>query len=190
MNSIILQEFIEHINTSQKTMEIIAHNIEIAAKTCIKSLRNDGKILILGNGGSAADAQHIAAELVGRYKTERKGLAAIALTTDTSAITSISNDYGYTNVFERQIQALANERDVVIGISTGGTSKNVINALNLANKIGCKVIGFSGKDGGDLNSICNINLVVPSNDTARIQEMHIFIGHTICHLIDQEFTDN
>ena len=145
--------------------------------------------MILGNGGSAADAQHIAAELVGRYKTERKGLAAIALTTDTSTITSISNDFGYENVFERQIQALAKERDVVIGISTGGTSKNVINALSLASSIGCKVIGLSGKNGGEMNTICDTNIVVPSQDTPRIQEMHIFIGHTICHLIDQEFTN-
>ena len=102
---------------------------------------------------------------------------------------SYSNDYGYENVFERQIQALANEKDVVIGISTGGTSKNVINALRFANTFGCKVIGFSGKDGGDMNAICDVNIVVPSEDTPRIQEMHIFIGHTICHLIDQEFTN-
>jgi D-sedoheptulose 7-phosphate isomerase len=189
MNSIIQQEFLEHINTGQKAMESISNNIEIAAITCINSLKNDGKILILGNGGSAADAQHIAAELVGRYKTERKGLAAIALTTDTSTITSISNDFGYENVFKRQIQALANERDVVIGISTGGTSKNVINALSLASSIGCKVIGLSGKNGGEMNTICDTNIVVPSQDTPRIQEMHIFIGHTICHLIDQEFTN-
>jgi len=191
MNSIIHQEFLEHINTGQKAMESISKDIEIAIAsiTCINSLKNNGKILILGNGGSAADAQHIAAELVGRYKTERRGLAAIALTTDTSIITSISNDYGYDSVFERQIQALANERDVVIGISTGGTSKNVINALSFASKLGCKIIGLSGKDGGDMNKICDINIVVPSQDTPRIQEMHIFIGHTICHLIDKEFTN-
>jgi len=127
--------------------------------------------------------------LVGRYKTERRGLAAIALTTDTSIITAISNDYGYENVFKRQIQALANEKDVVIGISTGGASKNVVNALSLASELGCKIIGFSGRDGGDMNKICDVNIVVPSQDTPRIQEMHIFIGHTICHLIDEEFTN-
>ena len=188
MTSIINKEFIEHINTAKKTMEGLSQDIETATRICIKSLKNEGKILILGNGGSAADAQHIAAELVGRYKTERKGLAAIALTTDSSTITSISNDYGYVNVFKRQIEALANKRDVVIGISTGGTSKNVTNALRLSKSIGCKVIGLSGKDGGEMNTICDINIVVPSEDTPRIQEMHIFIGHTICHLIDQEFT--
>jgi D-sedoheptulose 7-phosphate isomerase len=116
-------------------------------------------------------------------------LAAIALTTDTSTITSISNDYGYEKVFSRQIEALAKPGDVVIGISTGGTSKNVINALIKANQQKCTTIGLSGRDGGDFNHLCNVNLVVPSNDTARIQEMHIFIGHTICHLIDQEFTN-
>ena len=187
MNSIIHQEFLEHINTGQKAMKSISKDIEIAAITCIDTLKNDGKILILGNGGSAADAQHIAAELVGRYKNERKGLAAIALTTDTSIITSISNDYGYENVFERQIQALANEKDVVIGISTGGTSKNVINALSLASSLGCKIIGLSGKNGGEMNTICDVNIVVPSEDTPRIQEIHILIGHIICHLIDQAF---
>ena len=189
MNLIIQEEFKNHIKTSQKSMENLAKDIEIAAKICIKALNNNGKIIIFGNGGSAADSQHIAAELVGRYKTDRKGLAAIALSTDTSAITSISNDFGYDNVFERQIEALANERDVVIGISTGGTSKNIINAIELSNDIGCSIIGFSGKDGGEMNNICDVNIVVPSDDTPRIQEMHILIGHTICHLIDKEFTN-
>ena len=142
----------------------------------------------MGNGGSAADAQHIAAELVGRYKAERRGLSAIALTTDTSAITSIENDYGFSHVFERQIEALAHKDDVAIGISTGGTSLNVVNALVTANALGCKTIGLSGKDGGDFNSICDVNLLVNANDTARIQEMHILIGHTICHLIELEFS--
>ena len=187
MISTIQKEFINHIQTSQKSMENLSAVIEIAANKCITSLNSNGKILIFGNGGSAADAQHIAAELVGRYKTERKGLAAIALTTDTSIITSISNDYGYENIFKRQIQAIASEKDVVIGISTGGTSNNVITALKYAKKLKCEVIGFSGKDGGAMNDICDVNIVVPSNDTPRIQEMHILIGHTLCHLIDQNF---
>ena len=166
-------------------MESIGDSLEIAAKLCIESLQNGGKILIFGNGGSAADAQHIAAELVGRYKAERKGLAAIALTTDTSVLTSIGNDYGYERVFDRQVEALANEGDVVIGISTSGSSTNVINALKLANDSGCKTIGLSGRGGGDMNEVCDINLVVPAEDTPRIQEMHIVIGHTICHLIER-----
>jgi D-sedoheptulose 7-phosphate isomerase len=188
MRSIIEFEFNEHLKTSKATMESIGDSLEIAAKLCIESLQSGGKILIFGNGGSAADAQHIAAELVGRYKAERKGLAAIALTTDTSVITSIGNDYGYERVFDRQVEALANKGDAVIGISTGGNSANVISALKLANDLGCKTIGFSGRDGGEMNKICNINLVVPAEDTPRIQEMHIVIGHTICHLIDQEFS--
>ena len=186
MQSIIKHEFSEHIKASQNTLDSIADQIETASKICINSLKNGGKILIMGNGGSAADAQHIAAELVGRYKTERKGLPAIALTTDSSAITSIANDYGFLHVFDRQVEALAHKDDVVIGISTGGTSPNVVNALTAANKLDCKTIGLSGKDGGDFNALCDINLVVNSNDTPRIQEMHILIGHTICHLIEQE----
>jgi D-sedoheptulose 7-phosphate isomerase len=186
MQSIIKYEFSEHIKTSQNTMNSISSQIETAVKICVKSLNKNGKIFFMGNGGSAADAQHIAAELVGRYKTERKGLSAIALTTDTSAITSIANDFGFLHVFERQVEALANKDDVVVGISTGGNSINVINALATANDLGCKTIGFSGKDGGEFNALCDVNLLVKSYDTPRIQEMHILIGHTICHLIELE----
>ncbi len=189
MRSIIEFEFSEHLKTSQATLKYIAGPLEIAANLCIESLQNGGKILIFGNGGSAADAQHIAAELVGRYKVERKGLAAIALTTDTSALTSIGNDYGYNHVFDRQVEALANKGDVVIGISTGGSSTNVISGLKTAKELGCKLIGFSGRDGGEMNTVCDVNLVVPAEDTPRIQEMHIVIGHTICHLIDLAFKD-
>ena len=152
----------------------------------MNALSKGNKILLCGNGGSAADAQHIAAELVGRYKTERRGLPAIALTTDTSTITSIANDFGYSKIFERQVEAIANKGDVLIGISTGGTSLNVINALKIAKNLECKTIGLSGKGGGNFNDICDINIIVPSDDTARIQEMHILIGHTICHFIDQK----
>jgi len=189
MNATIQEEFQNHIKTSQKSMENLSGDIEIAAKICIEALKKNGKIILFGNGGSAADAQHIAAELVGRYMTERQGLAAIALTTDTSILTSIGNDYGYEEIFSRQIEALAKPEDVVVAISTSGTSKNVINAIKLANSTGCNIIGFSGKDGGNMNRICDVNIVVPSNDTARIQEMHILIGHTLCHLIDYELTN-
>ena len=189
MQSIIKFEFEEHLKTSQATFESIGHSVEVAAKLCLDCLKNGNKILLFGNGGSAADAQHIAAELVGRYKTERKSLAAIALTTDTSAITAISNDYGYACVFDRQVEALANTGDVAIGISTGGSSANVASALKLAKDLDCKTIGFSGRGGGEMNELCDINIVVPSQDTARIQEMHIVIGHTICHLIDLAFSE-
>ena len=187
MQSIIKNEFNEHIEISKKTMEASISNIEVAANICINSLKNGNKILIFGNGGSAADAQHIAAEIIGRYKTERKGLAAIALTTDSSVLTSISNDFGYQEIFKRQIEALARPGDTLIGISTGGSSKNVVNALKIAKNMQCKAIGLSGKDGGEFNTICNVNIVAKSQDTARVQEMHILIGHTICHLIDHAF---
>jgi D-sedoheptulose 7-phosphate isomerase len=187
MKKIIEFEFNEHLKTTKATMDCIYESVESAAQICIDALKNSRKILIFGNGGSAADAQHIAAELVGRYKVERKGLPAIALTTDSSALTCISNDYGYEQVFSRQVEALANTGDVVIGISTGGTSTNAISALDIAKNIGCKAIGFSGRGGGEMNALCDVNLVVPSDDTPRIQEMHILIGHTICQLIDNEF---
>ena len=189
MQSIIKNEFNEHIATSKKTLEASISKIEIAANMCINSLKNRNKILIFGNGGSAADAQHIAAEIIGRYKTDRKGLAAIALTTDSSALTAISNDFGYEEVFKRQVEALALPGDTLIGISTGGSSKNVINALKLAKNMQCKTIGLSGKDGGEFNTICDINIIAKAQDTARIQEMHILIGHTICHLIDHAFIE-
>ena len=188
MKDIILNEFNEHTKTANllhKLTDVLA----CSAQLCIDCLKSGGKILIFGNGGSAADAQHIAAELVGRYKTNRKGLPAIALTTDTSALTSIGNDFGYEHIFERQVEALANKGDVAIGISTSGNSINVINALKVASKLNCNTIGLSGHNGGEMNKICNINLSVPSEDTPRIQEMHIVIGHTICHLIDCELTN-
>lgn len=185
MQSIIESEFNAHLKTAQATMRVISAQLEIAVNLCTNSLNNGGKILIFGNGGSAADAQHIAAELVGRYKIERQGLPAIALTTDTSALTSIGNDYGYEFIFSRQVEALANKDDVVIGISTSGSSINIINGLDTAKNLGCQLIGFSGRQGGKMNDLCDINLVIPSEDTPRIQEMHIVIGHTLCHLIEQ-----
>ena len=180
MNNIIKNEFNEHLKAAN-LLHHLTEDVAKSAKLCIDCLKNGGKILICGNGGSAADAQHIAAELVGRYKTNRKSLFAIALTTDSSVITSISND------FDRQVEAIAKKGDVLIGISTSGRSANVISALKLASKLKCKTIGFSGNDGGEMNKICNINIIAPSEDTPRIQELHIIIGHTICHLIDDEF---
>tara|TARA_B100000795_G_scaffold256908_1_gene229708 strand:+ start:3355 stop:3921 length:567 start_codon:yes stop_codon:yes gene_type:complete len=188
MKDIIKNEFNEHIKAAN-LLHDLTDDVAASAQLCIDCLKNGGKILLFGNGGSAADAQHIAAELVGRYKTDRKGLSAVALTTDTSSLTSIANDFGYKHIFNRQIEALAKEGDIVIGISTSGQSGNVISALKLASKLNCITIGFSGKDGGEMNKVCNINLIAPSEDTPRIQEIHIIIGHTICHLIDREFKD-
>ena len=190
MKSIIQFEFSEHLRTSEDTMKSIYQPIEDAAIICIECLKNNGKIIFFGNGGSAADAQHLAAELVSRYKTERQGLSAIALTTDTSILTAIGNDYGFDRIFSRQVEALANPGDVSIGISTGGTSINVVNALKTSKAKNCRTIGFSGRSGGDFNNLCEVNLIVPSEDTPRIQEMHILIGHTICHLIELAFSNN
>ena len=188
MIEIIKSELNLHNEVFSK-MEKLSGSIELIAKLAIDSLKSNGKIILFGNGGSAADAQHIAAELVGRYKTNRNGLAAIALTTDTSALTAISNDFGYENVFKRQLEAHLNKNDLVIGISTSGNSHNVLNALDYAKSMHAKVVGFSGAQGGKMNDICDINLVIPSDDTPRIQEMHIFVGHTLCHLIDIHFSD-
>lgn len=188
MKKTIENEFQTHLETIKKVIDTMKEPLEQASKLVVDTLKNGNKILIFGNGGSAADAQHIAAELVNKYKTERRALPAIAITTDTSALTSIGNDYSYDKVFDRQIEALANKGDLLIGISTSGNSKNVINAFKVGNEIGCKTLGFSGKDGGAMNDLCDINLIVPSNDTPRIQEMHILFGHIICQIIDNELS--
>ena len=182
----IKSELEGHLAAIKATFALEA-DIKKACETAVVTLKAGGKILLCGNGGSAADAQHIAAELTGRYKTERGALAGIALTTDTSALTAIGNDYGYEFVFSRQLEALGREGDLLIAISTSGNSGNVVKALELAQKIGIKTIGLSGRTGGAMNELCELNLVVPSNDTPRIQEMHIMIGHIICQAIDDAF---
>ena len=140
----------------------------------------------MGNGGSAADSQHIAAEIVGRFKKERKGMPAIALTTDTSILTSVGNDYGYDYIFARQIEALCTDKDLVIGITTSGNSANVVSAMQAAKEIGATTVGFTGGTGGKLTTICDHNLVMPSNVTARIQEAHIFVGHCLCEILESD----
>ncbi len=184
MMSMIENEMNSHKKTIEKTIEELQSYIYTACIVASETINKGGKILIFGNGGSAADAQHIAAELSGRYKSERRGLPGIALTTDTSVLTAVGNDYGYDRVFDRQVEALASEEDLLIGISTSGNSKNVLRALSLGRNMGCKTIGFSGCDGGAMNEFCDVNLIVPSDDTPRIQEMHIMIGHIICQAID------
>jgi len=158
-------------------------DVGIAMQDCIA---NGGKILIMGNGGSAADSQHIAAEIVGRFKKERKGLPAIALTTDTSILTSVGNDYGYHYIFARQVEALCRPEDLVIGITTSGNSANVVNAIEAANAIGATTVGLTGGTGGKLNALCKYNIVIPSNVTARIQEAHIFVGHSLCEILESD----
>lgn len=184
----VQNEFKSHLETIENVINTMDNQLVEASKLLVETLKNGNKILLCGNGGSAADAQHIAAELTGRYKTERRGLAGIALTTDTSALTAIGNDYGYDRVFDRQVEALAREGDLLIGISTSGNSQNVINAFKVAKELKCHTIGLSGKGGGKFNDVCDLNVVIPSDNTPRIQEMHILIGHTICQIVDDELS--
>ena len=183
--SVIQDEIQEHIEVAKKALKTLSPVILETAQTLHEALSKGNKILICGNGGSAADSQHFAAELTGRYKRERKGLSAIALSTDTSALTAIGNDYGYEFVFSRHVEALAKEGDVVIGISTSGNSKNVVHALEVANKLNCTTISLSGRDGGVIKSLCDHNLVAPSDDTPRIQEIHIICIHLLCELLER-----
>ena len=183
MKKLIEERIRQSIDVKEAVIKSQIENIEKAAKAIIASLKSGGKVLIFGNGGSAADSQHIAAELVGRFKKERKPFAAIALTTNTSVLTAIANDYGYEAAFSRQVEALGKPGDVAIGISTSGNSPNVIGALKKAKALGLKTIGLSG-DGGKLKAACDISIAVPSKDTPRIQESHIMIGHIICELVE------
>ena len=169
--------------------ETLSDKILAAAQLVHRRLSQGGNLLLMGNGGSAGDAQHIAAELIGRFKKERRAIPAIALTVDTSTLTALGNDYGFDTVFSRQIEALARKGDVVVGISTSGNSENVVRALKLANEIGADTIGLLGNEGGRAKEHAGIAIVVPSNDTARIQEPHITIGHIICEIIEQEIVN-
>jgi len=182
--NLIKSDIESHIETATCLINE-SETIEIFANEILQCFKNKGKVLLIGNGGSAADAQHIAAELVGRFTTERVALPAIALTTDSSILTSISNDYGYDSIFSRQISAFAKPEDVIIAISTSGNSKNIIQGINEAKKIGCMILGLTGNKGGEIAKICKNSIVVQSRSTARIQEMHILIGHILCNFIDQ-----
>ena len=164
--------------------ESLLYTLEQAALACIRSISEGGKILLAGNGGSAADAQHIAGELVSRFAFERSGLPAITLTTDTSILTSIGNDYGYEKLFIRQIQALGNKGDVFIGYSTSGSSPNMLSAFEGAQKKGLVCVGFTGNRRGPMRNLCDHLLEVPSSNTPKIQEMHLVLGHILCGLIE------
>ncbi|MBL0226580.1 MAG: D-sedoheptulose 7-phosphate isomerase [Geobacteraceae bacterium] len=150
------------------------------------ALASGNKLLVMGNGGSAADSQHFVAEIVGRFKMERTALPAVSLTTDTSILTAIGNDYGFESIFSRQVEALAVAGDVVVGLSTSGNSPNVLKALNTARERGCRTIGLLGRDGGSIKPACDLALVVPSTDTPRIQEGHITIIHIVCDLVEKK----
>lgn len=181
---IIENTFFEHANVIEKTLKKCEKNIKTASEIIFEALKNRKKILIFGNGGSAADAQHLAAEFVCRFVRERKGFPAIALTTDTSNLTAIGNDYGFNKIFARQIEALANKGDVCLGISTSGNSSNVHEGFQMAESKGCRLVSLLGRDGGSIKNFNGINIIIPSNNTARIQEMHILIGHIFCAIID------
>jgi D-sedoheptulose 7-phosphate isomerase len=162
----------------------IIKDISLSAEYCVEALRNGNKILFAGNGGSAADAQHLAGELVNRFGFERPGLSAISLTTDTSVITSISNDYGFDRLFARQIEALGKKGDILIALSTSGNSPNIIGCINEASKAGIITIGLTGRTGGKMDQYCDICLKIPCDETPRIQESHILIGHILCSIIE------
>lgn len=188
MNDFIKAEFGKTLENFQRMSAdaALAVQIEQAVALCVDALKAGRKILFAGNGGSAADAQHWAGELVSRFYYDRPGLPAIALTTDTSILTAIGNDYGYDYTFARQIEALGQEGDVFVAISTSGRSKNIMRALEACEAKGVRVIGFTGEHGGDMKDRCDICFRVPSSETPRIQEGHEFIGHLLCALIESE----
>ncbi|MDD5401301.1 MAG: D-sedoheptulose 7-phosphate isomerase [Sulfurimonas sp.] len=182
----------DQIKKSYETKQAIYENedllnkIEEVSKLCVDVYRASKKTIIAGNGGSAADAQHIAAELVGRYGFDRPSIPSLALTTDTSCLTAIGNDYGYDKVFSRQLEGMGQSGDIFIGISTSGNSKNIINAFEVAKQKGIKTVALVGRDGGEMAKMADIALIVPSESTPRIQESHILIGHIICDIIEKE----
>ena len=188
----VAEHFNESIQTKQQAAQVLAEPTAQAAELLFNTLANDGKFLICGNGGSAADAQHFAAEMTGRFEKERMELAAIALTTDTSALTAIGNDYGFDHVFSKQVRALGRAGDVLVGISTSGNSGNVIEAIKAAHQNGMKVIALTGRDGGKIAHLLkegDVLLNVPYPRTARIQEVHILLIHAICDCIDAMLTE-
>ena len=185
-----MQRVKDFLNSSADLKRVVADTLagdilEVAnrIKAC---LDKGGKLILMGNGGSAGDSQHIAAELIGRFKKERRAMPAIALPVDTSSLTALGNDYGFDTIFERQLEALAQKNDAVVGISTSGNSENVVRALKKANDLGAETIGLVGNNGGKIKEVANLSIVIPSNDTARIQEVHITIGHIICELIEED----
>ena len=170
--------------------QTLHQNLQTIIRLCVTAFKNDNKMLLCGNGGSASDAQHIAAELSGRFYINRSPLYAEALHVNSSYLTAVANDFGYDESYARMLEACGRKGDVLIGISTSGNSPNVIKALKKANEIGMKTVGFSGSKGGDMQSLCDIILKAPSDDTPRIQEVHILFGHIICQLIEEEmFSD-
>jgi D-sedoheptulose 7-phosphate isomerase len=187
MNNIeLLRNALTDHHSVMQQLESLLPQIDTVGQVMRDCLKRGNKILLMGNGGSAADSQHIAAEIVGRYKRERRGLPAIALTTDTSILTAVGNDYGFEFVFSRQVEALCDAQDVVVGISTSGNSANVVKAIEVAKEIGAITVLMSGGSGGKLAKMCDYSLVMPAKETARIQEAHLFVAHSLCEIMDVE----
>ncbi|MGM0518970.1 MAG: D-sedoheptulose 7-phosphate isomerase [Campylobacterota bacterium] len=187
IKNIVLSEIKEHQNVVNMINEELIKSLQDVANEILLAFKSNKKVLICGNGGSAADAQHFATELSCRYKKNRKALSAVALTTDTSVLTAIGNDLGFENIFKRQVEALANEGDVIIGISTSGESKNILNALSQGKEKLCTTVAFCGNNISNLKEISDFILDIPSFNTPRIQELHILFIHIICQLIDDEY---
>ena len=185
---ILAGELIKSARLAEAVAASCTSSIAAAAKLVVNALQNGGRVFLAGNGGSAADAQHLAAELVGRFRRERPGLPVIALTTNTSVLTAVANDYGYETVFSRQVAALAGAGDLVILLSTSGNSPNIISAAEEARRRGISVIGLTGRTGGALGGFADIMITIPSDDTPRIQGMHITVGHIICDLVETSLT--
>lgn len=186
MNEVISNAIAEHARLLAVVGETLAPAMEQAAGRLIDCLRQGGTVYWCGNGGSAADAQHFAAELIGRFERERRAMASVALTADTSVLTSLGNDYGFHDIFRRQVEGLVRRGDVLVGISTSGSSPNVLKAVEQARAQGGVTIGLLGRDGGAIRPACDLAIVVPGSNTARIQEMHALIGHLLCDLIERE----
>jgi D-sedoheptulose 7-phosphate isomerase len=188
MINYIKEQIQASIDTKQNILndEALMQTIAQVGRECVDLYKKGKKTLLAGNGGSAADAQHIAAELVGRYGFDRPSIPSIALTTDTSNLTAIGNDYGYDKVFSRQMEGMGSEGDLFIGISTSGNSENIVNAINAAKAKGVTTVALVGRDGGEMAKIADYAIIVPSNATPRIQESHILIGHMICDIIEKE----
>lgn len=185
-DEVILREINDSISVKQKILGDVklVQSIQAVADECVAAYSRGSRVLLAGNGGSAADAQHIAAELVSRYAFDRPGLAAIALTTDSSVLTAIGNDYGYEQIFRRQLEANGQQGDVFIGISTSGNSPNILTALQRARELGIVAVGLTGQGGGKMQTCCDYCIQVPSMSTPRIQESHILIGHIICGVVE------
>lgn len=183
-----IQQIIEESIAVKQSLFAQTAEIEKAAELIVESLKKGGKIYLFGNGGSAADSQHIAAELVGKFEKHRKGFPAIALSTDTSILTSVANDYGFENIFIRQLEALLSPGDVAVGITTSGSSANVVKALQFAKKQGAKTIALTGRRGESLRKLCDVAIIVNSEVVARIQECHILIGHIFCAIAENQLT--